>query len=122
MPTAVDVVIVDAYTVAHMQNHPPVTSRFWLNATIVAGRLEAYHLTHGDFADSLGLSRSYWSQLIHRKRSLTPQVRRCRIPLALTSNFPRNSTASLRGRTAVEAANHEGDSRDTGSAASGAQG
>lgn len=42
-----------------MQNHPPVTSRFWLNAAIVAGRLEEHHLTHGGFADSLGISWSY---------------------------------------------------------------
>lgn len=59
-----------------MSNHPRLTSRFWLNAAIVASRLEERHLNHGELADELGLSRSYWSQLIHRKRSLTPQVRR----------------------------------------------
>ncbi len=73
-----------------MQNHPPVTSRFWLNAAIVAGRLEAHHLSHGDFADSLGLSRSYWSQLIHRKRSLTPQVRRCLLTSGPLAGVPEN--------------------------------
>ncbi len=38
--------------------------------------LDRRHLTHQAFADSLGLSRSYWSALFHRKRALTPAVRR----------------------------------------------
>lgn len=59
-----------------MVNHPVTTSRFWLNASAVIARLEEHHLTHADFADALGLSRSYWSQLVHRKRPLSPQVRR----------------------------------------------
>lgn len=59
-----------------MDNHSAATSRFWLNATIVAARLEERHLTHADLADALRLSRFYWSQLIHRKRSLSSQVRR----------------------------------------------
>ena len=59
-----------------MVNHPPATSRFWLNGATVVARLEERHLTHADLADALGLSRSYWSQLVHRKRSLSPQVRR----------------------------------------------
>jgi transcriptional regulator with XRE-family HTH domain len=59
-----------------MSNQPRLTSRFWLNAATVSARLEERHLNHGDFADELGLSRSYWSQILHRKRPLTPQVRR----------------------------------------------
>ncbi len=59
-----------------MVNQTPATSRFWLNGATVVARLEERHLTHADVADSLGLSRSYWSQLVHRKRSLSPQVRR----------------------------------------------
>lgn len=73
-----------------MQNHPPVTSRFWLNAAVVPGRLEAHHLTHGEFADSLGLSRSYWNQLIHGKRPLTPQVRRCLLTSGPLAGVPEN--------------------------------
>ena len=56
--------------------NPSPTSRFWLNAATVLARLEERHLTHADLADALGLSRSYRSQLVHRKRSLSPQVRR----------------------------------------------
>lgn len=59
-----------------MVNQPVTTSRFWLNAATVVARLEEHHLSHADFADTLGLSRSYWSQLVHRKRALSPQVRR----------------------------------------------
>ena len=59
-----------------MNNYTPATSRFWLNAAVVCARLEERHLNQGDLADELGLSRSYWSQLMHRKRPLTPQVRR----------------------------------------------
>jgi hypothetical protein len=59
-----------------MNNHPPATSRFWLNGPVVAARLEERNMNHGNLADEIGLSRSYWSQLLHRKRPLTPQVRR----------------------------------------------
>ena len=59
-----------------MVNQPAAASRFWLNAATVVARLEEHHLTHADHADAIGLSRSYWSQLVHRKRSLSPQVRR----------------------------------------------
>jgi hypothetical protein len=77
-------VIVNAYIGAVMVNHPPATSRFWLIGATVVARLEERHLTHADVADALGLSRSYWSQLVHRKRSLSPQVRRA--PLAPGEN------------------------------------
>ncbi|MEZ4323487.1 MAG: helix-turn-helix transcriptional regulator [Myxococcota bacterium] len=76
LPKASSGVIVYAYIGVIMVNHPVTTSRFWLNAATVVRRLEEHHLTHADFADTLGLSRSYWSQLVHRKRPLSPQVRR----------------------------------------------
>jgi transcriptional regulator with XRE-family HTH domain len=59
-----------------MNHHPAATQRFWVNAPPVVARLEARHLAHIDLADALRLSRSYWSQLVHRKRALSPQVRR----------------------------------------------
>lgn len=58
-----------------MSNQPRRTSMFFLNASIVSARLEERHLTHGDFADELGLSRSYWSQILNRRRPLTAHVR-----------------------------------------------
>lgn len=59
-----------------MSNQAPATTRFWLNAAVVSARLEERHMNQGEFADELGLSRSYWSQLMHRKRPLTPRLRR----------------------------------------------
>ena len=50
---------------------------YWLHGDRIAAKLDAHHLTHGRFADHLGLSRSYWSQLVNRKRPLTPMVRTC---------------------------------------------
>ncbi len=59
-----------------MSNQRLPASRFWLNPGPITSRLEERNLNLGDFADELGISRSYWSQLLHRKRPLTPQVRR----------------------------------------------
>ena len=59
-----------------MPLRPRLAARYWLQADVVRERLEQRHLTHSDFADTLGLSRSYWSQIYNRKRDLTPQVRR----------------------------------------------
>jgi transcriptional regulator with XRE-family HTH domain len=56
-------------------NRPSRSTTFWLNASIIAARLEERHLPHRAFADALGVSRSYWSQLLNRKRALSPQVR-----------------------------------------------
>lgn len=49
---------------------------YLLRPETVQAVLDRHHLTHQAFADSLGLSRSYWSALFHRRRALTPSVRR----------------------------------------------
>ncbi len=49
---------------------------YFLRPETVQAVLDRRHLTHQAFADSLGLSRSYWSALFHRRRALTPSVRR----------------------------------------------
>ncbi len=49
--------------------------RFLLRADTVQDALDRHHLTHKRFADHLGLSRSYWSQVFHRRRHLSPSVR-----------------------------------------------
>jgi antitoxin component HigA of HigAB toxin-antitoxin module len=49
----------------------------WLNSDLIAERIDVENLTHARFADHLGLSRSYWSQIYNRKRPLTPMVRCC---------------------------------------------
>jgi transcriptional regulator with XRE-family HTH domain len=50
-------------------------SRFLLRQDTIRRVLVRFHLTHQQLADHLGLSRSYWSQLFNRHRSLTPASR-----------------------------------------------
>lgn len=50
--------------------------RYLLRTETIQDVLDRNHLTHQRFADHLGLSRSYWSQLFNRRRSLSPDVRR----------------------------------------------
>ncbi len=49
--------------------------RYLLRSDTLQRVLERNHLTHQRFADHLGLSRSYWSQVFNRHRHLTPTVR-----------------------------------------------
>jgi transcriptional regulator with XRE-family HTH domain len=50
--------------------------RYWLRSDTLQDVLDREHLSHLRFADHIGLSRSYWSQLVNRKRPLSPDVRR----------------------------------------------
>jgi hypothetical protein len=52
-------------------------SRYLLRKATVDAMLDRNHLTHQRFADHLGLSRSYWSQVYNGRRHLTPAVRQC---------------------------------------------
>jgi transcriptional regulator with XRE-family HTH domain len=48
---------------------------FLLRTDTIRWVLARNHLTHQRFADHLGLSRSYWSQIFNRHRHLTPTMR-----------------------------------------------
>lgn len=48
---------------------------YLLKERTVDERLDRAHKTHATFAEELGLSRSYWSQILNRKRHLTPKIR-----------------------------------------------
>ncbi len=50
--------------------------RYLLRSGHVQRILDRNHLSHRRFADHLGISRSYWSQLFNRHRALTPDLRR----------------------------------------------
>lgn len=50
---------------------------FLLRPDTIQDVLDRHHLSHGRFADHLGLSRSYWSQVFNRHRHLTPALRQC---------------------------------------------
>lgn len=49
--------------------------RYFIRTDTVQQALDRAHLTHGRFADHLGMSRSYWSQVFHGHRHLTPTTR-----------------------------------------------
>lgn len=50
--------------------------RFLLHADRVRDHIDAHHLTHAEVAERIGVARSYWSQLLNRKRALSPVIRR----------------------------------------------
>lgn len=54
----------------------PPRHLFLLRADTIQDVLDRNHLSHLRFADHLGLSRSYWSQVFNRRRPLSPDVRR----------------------------------------------
>lgn len=49
--------------------------RFLLLPDRVRDLVDARHLSHAQVAERLGLARSYWSQLLNRKRGLSPALR-----------------------------------------------
>ena len=53
-----------------------MTLRYFLRPDAVRALVDAHHLTHTQVAARLGLSRAYWSQLLHARRALTPNTRR----------------------------------------------
>ena len=66
-------------------------ARFWLKAPMIQAVLDRNHLAHLDFAQNIGISRGYLSQLMNRKRALSPFLRQ----RLLTSRY-------LRGIEAVD--------------------
>jgi len=48
---------------------------FLLRTDTIRWVLARNHLTHQRFANHLGVSRSYWSQIFNRHRHLTPTMR-----------------------------------------------
>jgi len=54
---------------------PAARVRYFLRTDAVQDHVDRRHLRHGDVAERLGISKGYWSQLVHRHRPLTPQMR-----------------------------------------------
>lgn len=48
---------------------------YYLKGRTVQEAAERHHVSLSLVAEQLGISRSYWSQLVNRRRSLTPAVR-----------------------------------------------
>lgn len=53
----------------------PVKGRVYLKTEAVIALLVQHNLSHTAFAAQLGLSKSGWSQILNRKRSVTPQMK-----------------------------------------------
>lgn len=78
--------------------------RFFLHADRVRDHVDARHLTHADVAERLGIARSYWSQLVNRKRALSPTVRRTILACDLFAGVPENELWERVVLTSSEAA------------------
>ena len=50
--------------------------RYFLLSSRVRDIVDEHHITHATVARRLGVSRAYWSQLLNRRRGLSPAVRR----------------------------------------------
>lgn len=53
-----------------------MSRRYLLLADRVRDHVDARHLTHAEVAERIGVARAYWSQLLNRRRGLSPAVRR----------------------------------------------
>jgi len=53
----------------------PNPVRYFLRTEEVLELLERRRVLHGDVATRLGISRSYWSRLVHRHKPLTESMR-----------------------------------------------
>lgn len=62
--------------------------RFLLRRDTLQRVITRSHLTHQQFADHLGLSRSYWSQVFNRHRHLTPLLRQTLLGSRLLKSVP----------------------------------
>lgn len=61
-------------------------AHYLLRTDDVRDHLDRQHYSHHRVAQHLGISRAYWSQLLNRRRALTPDMR----TLLLTSKLFRD--------------------------------
>ena len=64
--------------------------RFLLLADRVRDHVDGRHLTHAAVAERVGVARSYWWQLLNRKRALSPSIRRRLLACDLFAGVPEN--------------------------------
>ncbi len=61
-------------------------AQYYLRARAITRLLDRNHLSHGEFADQLGISRSYWSSLVNHRAKLSPRMRRRILGCAVVQN------------------------------------
>lgn len=65
-----------------------MNSRYLLVTDQIRAILDGRHYSHQRAAQRLGVSRSYWSQLINGRRSLTPDMRARILECPLFAGLP----------------------------------
>lgn len=62
--------------------------RFFLHADRVRDLADQHHLAQSEVADRIGVGRAYWSQLVNRRRALSPAIRRRILACPLFGGVP----------------------------------
>ncbi len=62
--------------------------RFLLHASRVRDLADRHHLAQSEIAEKLGIARAYWSQLVNRRRALSPSIRRRILACDLFAGVP----------------------------------
>ena len=65
-----------------------MSRRFLLHASRIHDLADRHHLTQSEIADKLGIARAYWSQLVNRRRALSPSIRRRILACDLFADIP----------------------------------
>ncbi len=62
--------------------------RFLLHASRIRDLADRHHLAQSEIAEKLGIARAYWSQLVNRRRALSPSIRRRILACDLFAGVP----------------------------------
>lgn len=65
-----------------------MTPTYYLRKSRIVTAIDASHLCQAGFAAEIGLSRSHWSQVLNRRRSATPRVRRALLGHVVLRGIP----------------------------------
>jgi plasmid maintenance system antidote protein VapI len=65
-----------------------VPARYLLRTDDVRDHLDRKHWSHHRVARHLGISKAYWSQLLNRRRALTPDMRTLLLSSPLFQGVP----------------------------------
>jgi plasmid maintenance system antidote protein VapI len=64
------------------------TSSYYLRGDVVRELLNRNHYSSARMAHYLGISRAYWSQLLNRRRALTPNMRHLLLSCMVFKSVP----------------------------------
>lgn len=61
---------------------------FMLKPDAIAATIRRHHLCQEGFAQTIGLSRSHWSQVFNRRKPASPRIRRMLLNCPLLQGVP----------------------------------